>query len=174
MAGASGTNHHGFRYGSHTRVLHWHGSSWSHVASPNRSLLYFNELCGVDTYSATDGLGSRCYMPDPPACATLALHWDGTSWAQVATPNPPGSFNCNYLDAVSVASAADAWTVGYAESKSLILHWDGSAWTRVTSPSTDSTYDKLYGVSAVSAADVWAVGTSTNSTTRVTDLLVLQ
>jgi hypothetical protein len=40
---------------------------------------------------------------------TLILHWNGTKWAQVASPTP-SSFSM--LSAVAASSATNAWAVG--------------------------------------------------------------
>jgi hypothetical protein len=40
---------------------------------------------------------------------SLILHWNGTKWAQVASPNPGPS---NFLYAVAASSASNAWAVG--------------------------------------------------------------
>jgi hypothetical protein len=42
--------------------------------------------------------------------ASLILHWNGTKWAQVASPNPSSS--SNVLNAVAASSALNAWAVG--------------------------------------------------------------
>jgi hypothetical protein len=58
----------------------------------------------------------------------LALHWDGTRWSQVKTPNP-GLID-NSLDSVSAVSPKDAWAVGSSRDTAgvhtLVLHWDGT------------------------------------------------
>jgi hypothetical protein len=42
---------------------------------------------------------------------TLILHWNGTGWSQVNSPNPPGG-KIDNLYAVSASSAANVWAVG--------------------------------------------------------------
>ena len=98
------------------------------------------------------------------ASTTLILHWNGTAWSPVKSPNP-GSYS-NELLGVSAVSGSDAWAVGYYTDpgvgaltyKTLILHWNGTAWSRVKSPSPSSAYNQLLGVSAVSGSNAWAVG----------------
>src|SRR5207244_3460984 len=86
------------------------------------------------------------------------LHWDGTSWAVVPSPN------VGILFGVAAVSANDVWAVGYyhrsgiAQALTLVEHWDGSRWSVVPSPNVDTTDNILFGVAAVSANDVWAVG----------------
>src|SRR5207302_1739703 len=93
--------------------------------------------------------------------ATMILHWNGTAWKTVTSPNP--SSTADWLSAVSAVSSSDAWAVGYyfasSGDKTLTLHWNGTAWSKVTSPSP-STYNFLSGVSARASSDAWAVGYS--------------
>ena len=101
---------------------------------------------------------------------TLALHWNGTNWAQVTTPTP-GAFG-SLLSGVTEISPSNVWAVGSANtssgSKTLALHWNGTRWAQVPTP--NSGISTLSGVSAVSANDIWAVGsggTQTRETTLV-------
>ncbi len=94
---------------------------------------------------------------------TLILHWDGHTWAKVASPNPGEHA---YLNAVRAVSPTDAWAVGSfgnATFQSLILHWNGHKWAQVASPHP-GTNAALYGVAATSASNAWAVGTFFNGT----------
>jgi hypothetical protein len=95
---------------------------------------------------------------------TLAVRGDGTSWREVATPNPPGDGYAQ-LNAVSMDRSHDAWAVGESGSDpisfprySLIEHWNGKTWQIVEgrNPGTQTTL--LRGVAALAPNDVWAVG----------------
>jgi hypothetical protein len=150
---------------SQTLILHWDGTAWSKVKSPNPGWSD-NVLYGVSALSATDAWAVGYYDSYTAARSvlrTLVLHWDGTAWSEVASPK-----HGTELNAVSAVSTTDAWAVGDGPAKSgsprtLILHWDGTAWSRVKSPSPGG-YDILHAVSAVSATDAWAVGTSQGDT----------
>ena len=102
---------------------------------------------------------------------TLALHWNGTSWAQVPTP-APGAFG-SLLSGVTEISPTNVWAVGSSNTSSggagLVLHWNGMRWARVPTPSAG--ISGLSGISAVSATDIWAVG-SGGTTTRETTLVL--
>jgi hypothetical protein len=166
-------------YSGDTLILHWDGTRWSRVKSPNPGSV-FNELSGVSAVSPTDvwAVGGGGTFPGPGPYVrsrTLVLHWDGNTWSQVISPNPsPGG---NYLFDVSAESATDAWAVGWDEIPSehgtLILHWDGTRWSYVKSPNPGSGSNELHGVSAVSPTDAWAVGDSRDLTTPVHDTLIL-
>jgi hypothetical protein len=123
-----------------------------------------------------DGLaaGSNC-IPNCAQSGTLLLHWNGKTWSQVKSPDPGA---CNYLNGISVLSAANAWAVGqtctfvFNTCHTLILHCNDKTWSQVASPSPGAGgFDPLTGVSADSAADAWAVGyycTTSSCATRNT------
>jgi hypothetical protein len=115
-----------------TLVLHWDGTAWHYVYSPSPGNVS-NGLEAVSAASATDAWAVGEKVVSPGRQRALSLHWNGTSWRHVRTPNPPGG---DILEGVSTVSAADAWAVGYISTSSggllpLILDWNGTAWNRV-------------------------------------------
>ncbi len=142
-----------------TLVLHWNGTTWSQVSSPNPSSTA-NYLLGVSMLSSTNGWAVGEFF-NGSLWNTLILHWNGSSWSQVSSPDP--STANNDLSGVSVVSSSNAWAVGTyyntntSASDTLILHWNGTKWSQKPSPSP-SPYNYLYGVSAVSSSNAWAVG----------------
>ncbi|HET7247456.1 MAG TPA: hypothetical protein VFJ07_21780 [Streptosporangiaceae bacterium] len=95
---------------------------------------------------------------------TLILHWDGSAWTQVKSPNPGGATQNNDLSSVAATTATNAWAVGdYGTgtgTRTLALHWDGSAWTQAATPNLggSSIDDAFTAVGASTAGNVWAVG----------------
>jgi hypothetical protein len=177
-----------------TLALHWNGTKWSTVSSPNPGGTSMNVdnsiLNGVSADSATDAWAVGYYNnPTTGAFETLALHWNGTKWSKVASPNPGGQTSMNVvnniLDGVSGDSATDAWAVGYyvnpttGATETLALHWNGTKWSKVASPNpggmtSTSDNSELTSVSANSATDAWAVGDYVvNPTTGASDTLAL-
>jgi Bacterial Ig-like domain (group 3) len=149
---------------SKTLILHWNGTAWRQVKSPNPGPV-FSELHGVSAVSGSDAWAVGDYWNRTgTAYDSLILHWNGTAWTQVNSPNPSpaGPFSSNYLLGVSARSGSDAWAVGNYDnngvSDSLVLHWNGTAWSQVNSPTARYTDFGLEGVSAVSGSDAWAVG----------------
>ena len=159
---------------SKTLIEHWNGTAWKTVPSPSPGS-GFNELNGVRPVSASD---AWAVGDDAGASGarkkTLILHWNGSTWKPMASPNPGGTGKDNYLFAVAATSARDAWAVGEIVAstgiQTLILHWNGSKWARVASPSP-GTASELFAVSATSAANAWAVGEVTAGTTEQTLVL---
>ncbi len=142
-----------------TLIEHWDGTSWQVVGSPNHpSANHF--LYGVAAVAPNDVWAVGRYEPDTGGTSTLTLHWDGTNWSTVPSPNPA---TYSGLYAVAAASATDVWAVGYYYSKSgqrtLIEHWDGTSWSIIASPNV-GTHDNLLRAVAVvpNSQTVWAVG----------------
>ncbi len=141
-------------------TLHWNGSSWTVVSSPgvgaNENYLY-----GVTAISSSDAWAVGDYNDSAGGVEqTLTLHWNGSAWSVVTSPNV--GREDNYLYGATAVSGSDMWAVGYYENvgvpQALILHWNGSAWSAVSSPDISSGDNFLYGVAAVSSTDVWAAG----------------
>src|SRR5712692_10697536 len=146
------------------------GAAWGVVPSPNRGT-HENELAGLAAIASDDIWAVGRYNSGRPPTVTgrdtLALHWDGTAWAGVPTPNPTWSgadfFTLEDADAVS---SGLVWSVGYAEnfaslkSTTLIERWNGSAWSIVPSPNPGGSNlpNKLFAVAVSGPRDVWAVG----------------
>lgn len=144
--------------GERTLIEHWDGTAWGIVPSPNAPRQNF--LQDIVAISANDiwAVGyHNGYSAPPPE--TLTMHWDGSTWSVVPSPNI-GSFD--YLYAVDASATNDVWAVGsYSSSgvgRTLTMHWNGSAWSIVDSPNPNGN-SALSDVSALSPDDVWAVGT---------------
>lgn len=154
---AVGTSHDG-RLPSRTLIEHWNGILWSIIPSPSPDK-QFNELRGVAALSANNvwAVGFRGGTKSETPIETLILHWDGSSWNQVPSPNISGG--ANQLFGITAISANDIWAVGTAAGAPLALHWDGSAWSVVSMQvSSGLSTEKLIAVSAAATNDVWAVG----------------
>jgi hypothetical protein len=142
-----------------TLIEHFNGRKWSVVPSPNTG--FSDQLTAVTSVSASDVWAVGFAEPNAFASPqTLILHWDGTSWSVVPSPDPAGVGVDNELSGATAVSATDVWAVGETGNgaQTLTEHWDGTSWTAVSSPSAG----RLAGVAAVSASDIWAVGSVTD------------
>jgi hypothetical protein len=146
-----------------TLTLHWNGSVWSRVTSPNAgtssNLLWGATGSGNDVWAAGEYSNGQ-FTPGQ----TLTLHWNGSTWSVVASPNPGTDGNRIYAIA---GSGNDVWAVGiywsgFFNPRTLTLHWDGSTWSVVPSPNVATVYNYLNGVTG-NGSDVWAVGWWYNS-----------
>jgi hypothetical protein len=149
-----------------TLALHWNGTSWAAVATPNPSpecqdgdILWAGQsLNGIAAASANDvwAVGGGCYGIEP-----LIEHWNGSSWTIVASPplGVDGGDTWGTLSDVAAISSGDVWAVGTqsaADYRGLVEHWGGSNWTVASDASPSGSY--LTSVSATGPSDVWAVG----------------
>jgi hypothetical protein len=142
-------------------IEHWDGTMWSLVPSPNPAMAV-NSLLGVDARAGDAwAVGYSCAGTSCAPTQSLALHWDGTNWSAVPSPNPGSSDT--HLNAVSMPAANDAWAVGSESSDgstygNVVMHWDGSAWNTVTVTNPGTANNDLFGMTRLSANDMWAVG----------------
>jgi hypothetical protein len=158
---ARGTTSNGF-----TLTMHWNGSAWTVVPSPNPATPspvngVRQTLNGVVAISSTDAWAvghtidtvSGSFQPDRP----IALHWNGRAWSVTALPaqSEPG-----LLASVTASSSASVWAAGRVGVGTSVVHWNGTAWTREATPDAGGVQTLLSGVGAVpgSATEVWAVG----------------
>lgn len=154
---AVGASHNG-RLPSRTLIEHWDGTQWSIVASPSPDT-QLNELHGVAVVSANDiwAVGYRGGTNNETPLETFILHWDGTRWIQVPSPNISGV--ANQLFGVTAIAANDIWAVGFAGGAPLAMRWNGSVWNIVpVDRDSGLSSEKLTAVSGTAANDVWAVG----------------
>jgi hypothetical protein len=118
-------------------ALHWNGKKWSHVKTPEPDGVASgadNELIGVNCVGAKDCWAVGSYQGGDEILNEI-LHWTGTKWTVTSAPDPGGtsSMDQNELFSVRCVSAADCWTVGYAQptgnpEAGEILHWTGTKW----------------------------------------------
>ena len=159
-------------------TLHWNGTSWTQVPSPNPSPAAAYGVSDASPGNAwTVGRSGKTSTVELPK--TLTLHWSGTAWQHVFSPNPgplkradrgghpfqverlvcrrlhhqhrrvggadpalerhqlgpcaePGRHHRQLPPDVTMVSATDGWAVGghSATGKVLILHWNGTTWSR--------------------------------------------
>ena len=109
-------------------ILHWNGMSWTQV--PSNSGAADAELQSVATASGHDAWAVGMTNPSTcsPRCGTMILHWNGTAWSRVPSPNPPARY-LNTLVGVVAIGRHDAWAVGTTDfDNTLITHWNGKTW----------------------------------------------
>jgi hypothetical protein len=158
-----------------TLIEHWDGTSWKLVTSPNSNQTG-NFLWGLSATSPTDiwAVGDRV-APNTPV-ETLVLHFDGSKWTVVPSPNPilTGDLSANVLSSVQAVSSTDVTAVGFIRDSAtqrtltLIEHWDGTQWKVIPSPNQGQAagdLNILNGVTEVSPTDLYAAGYFENAAT---------
>ena len=91
-------------------IQHWNGTAWTTVAHP---AVTGGRLKGIAARSSGDIWAVGDFFDNTtttPTGGTLTLHWDGTAWTKVASPN--GSSGSSLLNAAS-ATPSDVWAVGF-------------------------------------------------------------
>ncbi len=144
---------------------HWDGKVWTQTNMISGDAF----LLGASADTTNDAWAVGFSGPENDSSQTLALHWNGTSWAQAATPSV-GS-GANQLNGVLALAPNNVWAVGFSTPQppptedatlTLIEHYDGTSWTVVPSPNVgpNSIFqsNRLFGLTATSATDVWAFG----------------
>ncbi len=143
-----------------TLTLHWNGTAWSFVSSPNVTPEVDNTLSGVAAVASNDvwavGTQQPTSLTDPH---TLILHWNGSAWSIVPSPNDGGDNVDNHLLAAAAVASNDVWAVGFSGFGTLAEHWDGTDWSIVQTPGIRGGEPVfLQSVVALSSNNVWAVG----------------
>jgi len=145
-----------------TLIEHWNGTRWSVIPSPDPAsgALTKNVLGAVVALSRTNAWAVGFYQKSTTSFRTLIVHWNGSRWSVVPSPN--SGKGENVLLAVAAGSAHDIWTVGYAHDpdhrRTLIEHWAGSRWSISPSPSIGPGDNFLFGVALPATGSPWAVG----------------
>jgi hypothetical protein len=89
------------------------------VSRPNGTLPT-SSLAGVVALSANDawavGVTENQLLV---SIKTLTLHWDGSVWSVVPSPNPGPDYNG--LDGVAGLSGGDVWAVGNQDEQTLAM-----------------------------------------------------
>ena len=146
-----------------TLAAHSSGSAFDAVPSANAGL-GDNQLKSLSAVTPNDiwAVGSAGAASFANQADSLAMHWDGSAWTIVPTPDLPLDAP---LEGVAAIASNDVWAVGFQSdpgslnSSNVILHWNGSAFSVVPSPNPGgNSVDNLHDVAAAAANDVWAVG----------------
>ena len=145
-----------------TLTLHWDGTQWSIVPSPNVGAnSRLSAIAAPVGHQPSNGIWAVGYSGVAGASQTLIMHWDGTQWSIVPSSN--GGAGTNILDGVAFAGDNDLWAVGYYGStptyRNLSMHWYGTQWSIVPSPNDGTGDNLLLALTATAPGDVWAVGT---------------
>ena len=147
-------------------TLHWDGAEWSVISILNLGS-YDTVLKSVISLASDDvwAVGYYGITGYYHTYRTLTMHWDGSAWTVINSPNPGGAGDYNALYDVDAVSPNELYAVGaYSDyenglyDRTLVLRWDGTAWNQVPSPNVGTGDGGLAGIDVISANDIWAVG----------------
>jgi hypothetical protein len=92
-------------------IQHWNGTAWSSVTTP----AFQGGLTGVAARSATDVWAVGSFFDNSgttPAGGTLTMHWNGSAWSKVDSPN--GASGASILSGASATpGGGDVWAAGF-------------------------------------------------------------
>jgi hypothetical protein len=150
--------------GLQSLLLHYDGTAWTEWGAVPKVGTGDNVLAGVSAVSSDDVWATGYYV-DGTQHKTLTLHYNGTAWSHVPSPN--GANGTDILMGIDATSPTNAWAVGFEYRAALghyvasTQHWDGSSWTAFPSAiSRDGTQESvMFDVAkAPGTSQVWAVG----------------
>lgn len=154
-------------------VMRWRGGAWDYVdtvalrpstvypfAARGGSLQEVAALGPDDIWAVGQAAG---YGDGGATSAPLAVHWDGSNWAEVEIPRIANRHH--ELSGVAAVSSDDVWAVGDYRNvagafRGVVYHWDGAAWSHVPSPIEALPDSGLEDVVATGPNDAWALGSA--------------
>jgi hypothetical protein len=163
-----------------TLAAHWDGHTWQVVATPCLSgtqieeggcAQSMNQLTGVSAVAANDVWASGFETESSDFQVPYVLHWDGSTWSLVMTPNVGSGQGDtgSALFGVAALSADDVWAVGHSLNgnstiTTLTEQFNGSTWSVVRSPNPGLRgVDTLLGVARAGGRQLFAVGSDEQS-----------
>jgi hypothetical protein len=150
--------------GLRSLLLHYDGTGWTEGAGVPKVGTGDNVLTSISAVS-NDDVWATGYYIDGTQYKTLTLHYNGTTWSHVPSPN--GADGTSILMGIDASSPTDAWAVGFEDRAELdhyvasTQHWDGSGWASFPSAiSRDGSQESaMFDVAkATGTSQVWAVG----------------
>jgi hypothetical protein len=145
-------------------AIRWNGTSWSAQTTPNPGK-YQNELYAVSCTSSTHCTAVGRQRETNAANWTVAMIWNGSTWATQSTPNPEGAASAE-LKGVSCTSSSNCIAIGYSQISGvavpLAMQWNGTKWSLQSVPLPEKALEGfLYGVSCPTSSECIAVGSYT-------------
>jgi hypothetical protein len=130
-----------------------------------------NELTGVTAVAANNVWASGFETENSNLHVPYVLHWNGTTWTLIKTPNPgTGQSGAgSSLFAITALSASDVWAVGHSQNgngtlTTLTEQFNGSTWSVVPSPNPGLLgVDSLLGIAGAGGTQLFAVGSDEQS-----------
>ena len=169
--------------GNSTLVLHWNGTAWSTIPSPNPDpfVNILHAVGGVasnDVWAVGEKGRNKADTGVPPGTRTLALHWNGTLWSEVSTPNLGDQDSLRGItstasNAVTAVGTFQDVTTGV--DRNLGERWNGSGWATLAMPNVGAADNLLRAAGRIPAtSQVWAVGVHLTAGGGPTKTLVLR
>ena len=165
-----------------TLAAHWNGNTWQVVTTPcligtkivlaeNACQQSNNQLTGVTAVATNNVWASGYELENSNLRVPYVLHWDGTTWSLIKTPNPGAGHGGvgSQLFGITALSASDVWVVGHSQPgngtiTTLTEQFNGSTWSVVHSLSPGLLgVDTLDGVAGAGGTQLFTIGSDEQS-----------
>lgn len=159
-------------------LMHWNGTTWS-LAHPatiqagesNAFPVAVTAVSSTDVWAVggvgvTGQDGSNSQQP-------FAMHWNGSTWTEVATPAPATISAAYAFTGAAALSANDVWAVGLNAGNAFIEHWDGSTWSPAGTPALGTRGSSLEGIAKSGPTSLWTVGDNRPTSGLISQSLTL-
>jgi hypothetical protein len=138
----------------------WNGKSWSVQPTPLEHADSELNAVACSSPTACTAVGDRLMSKPPGNLVTVAMRWNGKTWALQSTPNPPTAES--ELFSVSCPTATACTAVGsnglVLSSAILAEHWNGRAWKLQSVPKPAGGPGRMRSVACASATYCVAAG----------------
>jgi hypothetical protein len=155
------------------QLLRWNGTRWANARVPDPGGTgqgAYHQLTGIRCTGSRNCWAVGGYA-NGSALLNEALHWNGRTWARLATPNPGGTApeDFNVLEGIRCSSATSCLAVGtygsIASTPTYLnesLRWNGRRWSLIKTPDPGGTaqgdLNTLLKLTCASPHSCWAVG----------------
>jgi hypothetical protein len=124
------------------QIFHFDGTTRQSFVSPPVKGAEVNAMAAVNANDIW-AVGSA-----GPQLHSFTMHWDGTSWQSVDTPEVMPAEDTDILRGVDAKAANDVWAVGTQRdpdggNSPFALHWDGTSWSIKSPPDIDDPHNQL-------------------------------
>lgn len=142
---------HSSDFTPHSYIIHWDGSSWTHVPGPTPGL--YNRLFSVEALAPDDVWAGGAYTPEQGGGnIPFFLHWDGSSWTQVETPGGGSAL-------IQRPETGDLITSAGIYGGEGIFRLDGTSWSPVMDfPTTTNPSIRALARVPGEPCEAWGVG----------------
>jgi hypothetical protein len=129
-----------------TFTEHWDGTRWSVVAAPDATVPETASPATDDLQAVTGTSGDVWAVGRAQPLGTLVVHWNGTVWSIVPSPQTGEE---GMLEAVVDISPDDVWAAGDE-----IDHWNGQAWSQ-TPTINGAAIQTITAIAATASNNIW-------------------
>jgi len=157
----------------HGEIARYNGSVWVSVANGTATLAS-PQLHSVScTTTSCVAVGeARTSTAANAGTRTVAVRWNGSSWALQSTPNVAGATSSR-LRSVKCTSSTNCVAVGFSTTgsttRTLIERWNGTSWSITASPNpSGASTSALHAVACPATTSCFAVGSTKTGSTQTT------